>query len=96
MVEKGSDHSSDKSPSTPEQVVQRTYSLQSARSGGKNSKVSRRTRARSIPDAGGQHAASRSLTQAVPSFFASRTDERRARPDGTVSLLPVQSLALNC
>uniref|UniRef100_A0A8D2ZNV3 GRAM domain containing 1Bb n=1 Tax=Scophthalmus maximus TaxID=52904 RepID=A0A8D2ZNV3_SCOMX len=42
MVEKGSDHSSDKSPSTPEQVVQRTYSLQSARSGGKNSKVSDR------------------------------------------------------
>uniref|UniRef100_A0A3Q1I8P8 VASt domain-containing protein n=1 Tax=Anabas testudineus TaxID=64144 RepID=A0A3Q1I8P8_ANATE len=40
MVEKGSDHSSDKSPSTPEQVVQRTYSVQSARSGGKNSKVS--------------------------------------------------------
>ncbi|XP_038549450.1 protein Aster-B isoform X3 [Micropterus salmoides] len=40
MVEKGSDHSSDKSPSTPEQVVQRTYSLQSARSGGKNSKKS--------------------------------------------------------
>nr|XP_046246243.1 protein Aster-B isoform X7 [Scatophagus argus] len=39
MVEKGSDHSSDKSPSTPEQVVQRTYSLQSARSGAKNSKV---------------------------------------------------------
>uniref|UniRef100_A0A8C6NKU6 GRAM domain containing 1B n=1 Tax=Nothobranchius furzeri TaxID=105023 RepID=A0A8C6NKU6_NOTFU len=39
MVEKGSDHSSDKSPSTPEQVVQRTYSVQSARSGGKNSKV---------------------------------------------------------
>ncbi|XP_027135900.1 GRAM domain-containing protein 1B isoform X7 [Larimichthys crocea] len=41
MVEKGSDHSSDKSPSTPEQVVQRTYSLQSARSGGKNSKYDR-------------------------------------------------------
>ncbi|CAL8360806.1 unnamed protein product [Merluccius merluccius] len=40
MVEKGSDHSSDKSPSTPEQVVQRTYSLQSARSGSKNSKKS--------------------------------------------------------
>ncbi|XP_017275546.1 protein Aster-B isoform X7 [Kryptolebias marmoratus] len=40
MVEKGSDHSSDKSPSTPEQVVQRTYSVQSARSGGKNSKKS--------------------------------------------------------
>lgn len=40
MVEKGSDHSSDKSPSTPEQVVQRTYTVQSARSGGKNSKVS--------------------------------------------------------
>eukprot|EP00063_Salmo_salar_P095376 XP_014070211.1 PREDICTED: GRAM domain-containing protein 1B-like isoform X10 [Salmo salar] len=41
MVEKGhSDHSSDKSPSTPEQVVQRTYSLHSARSGGKNSKKS--------------------------------------------------------
>nr|XP_046246239.1 protein Aster-B isoform X4 [Scatophagus argus] len=40
MVEKGSDHSSDKSPSTPEQVVQRTYSLQSARSGAKNSKKS--------------------------------------------------------
>uniref|UniRef100_A0A3P9KPH3 GRAM domain containing 1Bb n=1 Tax=Oryzias latipes TaxID=8090 RepID=A0A3P9KPH3_ORYLA len=40
MVEKGSDHSSDKSPSTPEQVVQRTYTVQSARSGGKNSKKS--------------------------------------------------------
>ncbi|XP_067102105.1 protein Aster-B isoform X1 [Osmerus mordax] len=40
MVEKGSDHSSDKSPSTPEQAVQRTYSVQSARSGGKNSKKS--------------------------------------------------------
>lgn len=44
MVEKGSDHSSDKSPSTPEQVVQRTYSLQPARSGGKNSKVSHPSR----------------------------------------------------
>ncbi|XP_017275543.1 protein Aster-B isoform X4 [Kryptolebias marmoratus] len=42
MVEKGSDHSSDKSPSTPEQVVQRTYSVQSARSGGKNSKSHKR------------------------------------------------------
>ncbi|XP_067362645.1 protein Aster-B isoform X9 [Channa argus] len=42
MVEKGSDHSSDKSPSTPEQFVQRTYSLQSARSGGKNSKSHKR------------------------------------------------------
>nr|XP_046246237.1 protein Aster-B isoform X2 [Scatophagus argus] len=42
MVEKGSDHSSDKSPSTPEQVVQRTYSLQSARSGAKNSKSHKR------------------------------------------------------
>ncbi|KAM8853513.1 protein Aster-B isoform X7 [Synchiropus splendidus] len=42
MVEKGSDHSSDKSPSTPEQVVQRTYSLQSSRSGGKNSKSHKR------------------------------------------------------
>uniref|UniRef100_A0A3Q3JMD2 VASt domain-containing protein n=1 Tax=Monopterus albus TaxID=43700 RepID=A0A3Q3JMD2_MONAL len=40
MVEKGSDHSSDKSPSTPEQIVQRTYSLQSTRGGGKNSKKS--------------------------------------------------------
>ncbi|XP_030648201.1 protein Aster-B isoform X2 [Chanos chanos] len=42
MVEKGSDHSSDKSPSTPEQVVQRTYSqsVHSTRSGGKNSKKS--------------------------------------------------------
>uniref|UniRef100_W5M303 GRAM domain containing 1B n=1 Tax=Lepisosteus oculatus TaxID=7918 RepID=W5M303_LEPOC len=40
MVEKGSDHSSDKSPSTPEQGVQRTYSVQSARSSGKNSKKS--------------------------------------------------------
>ncbi|KAL6472224.1 hypothetical protein MHYP_G00184120 [Metynnis hypsauchen] len=41
MVEKGSDHSSDKSPSTPEQAVQRTYSQSvhtSTRSGGKNSK----------------------------------------------------------
>ncbi|KAM8902352.1 protein Aster-B isoform 8-T9 [Spinachia spinachia] len=42
MVEKGSDHSSDKSPSTPEQAVQRTYSLQSARSGGKNAKSHKR------------------------------------------------------
>lgn len=41
MVEKGSDHSSDKSPSTPEQGVQRSCSTQSGRSGGKNSKVSR-------------------------------------------------------
>ncbi|XP_036380191.1 protein Aster-B isoform X3 [Megalops cyprinoides] len=42
MVEKGSDHSSDKSPSTPEQVVQRTYSqsVHSARSSSKNSKKS--------------------------------------------------------
>uniref|UniRef100_A0A2I2Z8S1 GRAM domain containing 1B n=1 Tax=Gorilla gorilla gorilla TaxID=9595 RepID=A0A2I2Z8S1_GORGO len=39
MVEKGSDHSSDKSPSTPEQGVQRSCSSQSGRSGGKNSKV---------------------------------------------------------
>ncbi|KAG8522280.1 Protein Aster-B, partial [Galemys pyrenaicus] len=40
MVEKGSDHSSDKSPSTPEQCVQRSCSSQSGRSGGKNSKGS--------------------------------------------------------
>ncbi|XP_067420557.1 protein Aster-B isoform X3 [Emydura macquarii macquarii] len=40
MVEKGSDHSSDKSPSTPEQGVQRSYSAQSGRSGAKNSKKS--------------------------------------------------------
>ncbi|XP_035240871.1 protein Aster-B isoform X3 [Anguilla anguilla] len=40
MVEKGSDHSSDKSPSTPEQVVQRSYSVQSARGSSKNSKKS--------------------------------------------------------
>uniref|UniRef100_A0A3B1JKG0 GRAM domain-containing protein 1B-like n=1 Tax=Astyanax mexicanus TaxID=7994 RepID=A0A3B1JKG0_ASTMX len=43
MVEKGSDHSSDKSPSTPEQAVQRTYNQSvhtSTRSGGKNSKKS--------------------------------------------------------
>ncbi|KAJ7413428.1 GRAM domain-containing protein 1B [Pitangus sulphuratus] len=40
MVEKGSDHSSDKSPSTPEQGVQRSCSSQSGRSGAKNSKVS--------------------------------------------------------
>ncbi|TFK02592.1 GRAM domain-containing protein 1B [Platysternon megacephalum] len=40
MVEKGSDHSSDKSPSTPEQCVQRSYSAQSGRSGTKNSKKS--------------------------------------------------------
>ncbi|XP_061072269.1 protein Aster-B isoform X2 [Conger conger] len=39
MVEKGSDHSSDKSPSTPEQAVQRSFSVQSARSS-KNSKKS--------------------------------------------------------
>uniref|UniRef100_A0AAY4A7S3 VASt domain-containing protein n=1 Tax=Denticeps clupeoides TaxID=299321 RepID=A0AAY4A7S3_9TELE len=44
MVEKGSDHSSDKSPSTPEQVVQRTYSqsVHTTRSGGKNSKSHKR------------------------------------------------------
>ncbi|XP_072514209.1 protein Aster-B isoform X3 [Salminus brasiliensis] len=45
MVEKGSDHSSDKSPSTPEQAVQRTYSQSvhtSTRSGGKNSKSHKR------------------------------------------------------
>ncbi|KAM5222570.1 protein Aster-B isoform 3-T4 [Hipposideros larvatus] len=41
MVEKGSDHSSDKSPSTPEQGVQRSCSSQSGRSGGKNSKYDR-------------------------------------------------------
>ncbi|XP_022415910.1 GRAM domain-containing protein 2B-like isoform X1 [Delphinapterus leucas] len=40
MVEKGSDHSSDKSPSTPEQGVQRSCPSQSGRSGGKNSKKS--------------------------------------------------------
>ncbi|KAG5269437.1 hypothetical protein AALO_G00202000 [Alosa alosa] len=40
MVEKGSDQSSDKSPSTPEQLVQRTCSVQTARSSGKNSKKS--------------------------------------------------------
>lgn len=41
MVEKSSDHSSDKSPSTPEQAVQRTYSqsLHTTRPAGKNSKV---------------------------------------------------------
>ncbi|KAL0183025.1 hypothetical protein M9458_022400, partial [Cirrhinus mrigala] len=40
MVEKSSDHSSDKSPSTPEQAVQRTYSqsLHTTRPAGKNSK----------------------------------------------------------
>ncbi|XP_069470192.1 protein Aster-B isoform X3 [Ambystoma mexicanum] len=40
MVEKVSDHSSDKSPSTPEQGIQRSCSAQSGRSGGKNSKKS--------------------------------------------------------
>lgn len=42
MVEKSSDHSSDKSPSTPEQAIQRTYSqsLHTTRPGGKNSKKS--------------------------------------------------------
>ncbi|XP_057176627.1 protein Aster-B isoform X4 [Triplophysa rosa] len=42
MVEKSSDHSSDKSPSTPEQAVQRTYSqlLHTTRPTGKNSKKS--------------------------------------------------------
>ncbi|KAF4799718.1 hypothetical protein TURU_051963 [Turdus rufiventris] len=39
MVEKGSEHSSDKSPSTPEQGVQRSCSSQSGRSGAKNSKI---------------------------------------------------------
>ncbi|XP_076875413.1 protein Aster-B isoform X4 [Brachyhypopomus gauderio] len=39
MVEKGSDHS-DRSPSTPEQGIQRTYSQSGHRSGGKNSKKS--------------------------------------------------------
>ncbi|XP_038634842.1 protein Aster-B isoform X9 [Scyliorhinus canicula] len=41
MVEKGSDHSSDKSPSTPEQGIQRSYSSQSGRSS-KNSKSHKR------------------------------------------------------
>uniref|UniRef100_A0A672R992 GRAM domain containing 1B n=1 Tax=Sinocyclocheilus grahami TaxID=75366 RepID=A0A672R992_SINGR len=41
MVEKGSEHSdTSKSPSTPEQLVTRTFSGQSTRSGGKNSKKS--------------------------------------------------------
>ncbi|XP_053097423.1 protein Aster-B isoform X3 [Pangasianodon hypophthalmus] len=42
MVEKSSDHSSDKSPSTPEQTVQRPYSqsVHSTRTGNKNSKKS--------------------------------------------------------
>ncbi|XP_026075924.1 GRAM domain-containing protein 1B-like isoform X2 [Carassius auratus] len=42
MVEKSSDHSSDKAPSTPEQAIQRTYSqsLHSTRPAGKNSKKS--------------------------------------------------------
>ncbi|GAA6070052.1 protein Aster-B isoform X8, partial [Tachysurus ichikawai] len=40
MVEKSSDHSSDKSPSTPEQNVQRPYSqsVHNTRTGNKNSK----------------------------------------------------------
>ncbi|XP_031429416.1 protein Aster-B isoform X5 [Clupea harengus] len=42
MVEKGTDQSSDKSPSTPEQLVQRTCSVQTARSSGKNSKSHKR------------------------------------------------------
>lgn len=42
MVEKGSEQSdTSKSPSTPEQLVARTYSVQSARSSSKNSKVRR-------------------------------------------------------
>uniref|UniRef100_A0A8C5MJR8 GRAM domain containing 1B n=1 Tax=Leptobrachium leishanense TaxID=445787 RepID=A0A8C5MJR8_9ANUR len=41
MVEKSSDHSSDKSPPTPEPGVQRSGSSQSGRSGGKNSKYDR-------------------------------------------------------
>ncbi|KAK2847858.1 hypothetical protein Q7C36_009540 [Tachysurus vachellii] len=41
MVEKGSEHSdTSKSPSTPEQLVTRTYSAQSTRSSSKNSKKS--------------------------------------------------------
>ncbi|XP_058267671.1 protein Aster-B isoform X7 [Hemibagrus wyckioides] len=42
MVEKSSDHSSDKSPSTPEQTVQRPYSqsVHATRTGNKNSKKS--------------------------------------------------------
>ncbi|XP_075046412.1 protein Aster-B isoform X2 [Mixophyes fleayi] len=40
MVEKSSDHSSDKSPPTPEPGVQRSGSSQSGRSSGKNSKKS--------------------------------------------------------
>ncbi|KAF4071953.1 hypothetical protein AMELA_G00268730 [Ameiurus melas] len=41
MVEKGSEHSdTSKSPSTPEQLVTRTYSTQSSRSSSKNSKKS--------------------------------------------------------
>ncbi|KAL7870383.1 hypothetical protein SRHO_G00078800 [Serrasalmus rhombeus] len=42
MVEKGSEQSdTSKSPSTPEQLVTRTYSVQSTRSSSKNSKVRR-------------------------------------------------------
>lgn len=48
MVEKGSDHSSDKSPSTPEQGVQRSCSSQSGRSGAKNSKVRSEQRALAV------------------------------------------------
>ncbi|KAL6479379.1 hypothetical protein MHYP_G00128120 [Metynnis hypsauchen] len=41
MVEKGSEQSdTSKSPSTPEQLVTRTYSVQSTRSSSKNSKKS--------------------------------------------------------
>ncbi|XP_046717267.1 protein Aster-B isoform X4 [Silurus meridionalis] len=40
MVEKSSDHSSDKSPSTPEQTVHRPYSQSGTRTGNKNSKKS--------------------------------------------------------
>ncbi|XP_059400406.1 protein Aster-B-like isoform X4 [Carassius carassius] len=44
MVEKSSDHCSDKAPSTPEQAIQRTYSqsLHSSRPAGKNSKSHKR------------------------------------------------------
>uniref|UniRef100_A0ACB8EZ84 GRAM domain-containing protein 1B n=1 Tax=Sphaerodactylus townsendi TaxID=933632 RepID=A0ACB8EZ84_9SAUR len=49
MVEKGSDHSSDKSPSTPEQGVQRSCSSQSGRSGAKNSKRLSKVSLLSVP-----------------------------------------------
>ncbi|XP_047546843.1 protein Aster-B isoform X8 [Lutra lutra] len=84
MVEKGSDHSSDKSPSTPEQGVQRSCSSQSGRSGGKNSKVrvafARCLQAKTVtvaPSAGQQLVKSQSWYNVLSPTYKQRNEDFR-------------------